>query len=164
MCGSLRRFKKHSLSTSGYISFHHSTTYHTKCFLPYRLNSMTTVIQFTLQYVAQVRECTRNVGPIAFLGLVCTQKRYTRSDTTCSFDVLLTVLHLSTFISVINQMMHKICFTISFISCLYMFRALCAHHQEVKIALHFIISSLYATTCFEHYVLIIRRSKLYYTL
>jgi len=32
--------------------------------------------------------------------------------------------------------MHKICFTISFISCLYMFRALCAHHQEVKIALH----------------------------
>ena len=31
---------------------------------------------------------------------------------------------------------HKICFTISFISCLYMFRAPCAHHQEVKIALH----------------------------
>ena len=27
----------------------------------------------------------------------------------------------------------------------------------------FIISSLYASTCFEHYVLIIRRSKLYYT-
>jgi len=25
------------------------------------------------------------------------------------------------------------------------------------------ISSLYASTCFEHYVLIIRRSKLYYT-
>ena len=28
---------------------------------------------------------------------------------------------------------------------------------------HFIISLLYASTCFEHYVLIIRRSKLYYT-
>jgi len=27
----------------------------------------------------------------------------------------------------------------------------------------FIISLLYAFTCFEHYVLIIRRSKLYYT-
>ena len=27
----------------------------------------------------------------------------------------------------------------------------------------FIISSLYTSTCFEHYVLIIRRSKLYYT-
>ena len=31
--------------------------------------------------------------------------------------------------------MHKICFTISFISCLYMFRAR-AHHQEVNIASH----------------------------
>jgi len=27
----------------------------------------------------------------------------------------------------------------------------------------FYISLLYASTCFEHYVLIIRRSKLYYT-
>ena len=32
--------------------------------------------------------------------------------------------------------MHKICFTISFISCLYTFRAHVLHHQEVKIALH----------------------------
>ena len=52
------------------------------------------------------------------------------------FDVLLTV-HLSIFISVINQLDAKnVCFTISFISCLYMFRA---------------------------HVLIIRRSKLHYT-
>ena len=52
------------------------------------------------------------------------------------FDVLLTV-HLSIFISVINQLDAKnFCFTISFISCLYMFRA---------------------------HVLIIRRSKLHYT-
>ena len=28
---------------------------------------------------------------------------------------------------------------------------------------YFIMSLLYASTCFEHYVLIIRRSKLYYT-
>jgi len=52
------------------------------------------------------------------------------------FDVLLTV-HLSSFISVINQLdAQNFCFTISFVSCLYMFRAPCAHHQEVKIALH----------------------------
>jgi len=52
------------------------------------------------------------------------------------FDVLLTV-HLSIFTSVINQLHGQhFCFTISFISCLYMFRA---------------------------HVLIIRRSKLHYT-
>jgi len=32
--------------------------------------------------------------------------------------------------------MHKIVFYIKFITSLYMFRAPCAHHQEVKIALH----------------------------
>ena len=54
-----------------------------------------------------------------------------------NFDVLLTVLHLSIFIPVINQLdAQNFCFTISFISCLYMFRAPCAHHQEVKIELH----------------------------
>ena len=53
-----------------------------------------------------------------------------------NFDVLLTV-HLSKFISVINQLdAQNFCFTLSFISCLYMFRA---------------------------HVLIIRRSKLHYT-
>jgi len=36
----------------------------------------------------------------------------------------------------LTKLMHKICFTISFITCLYMFRAPCAHHQVVKIALH----------------------------
>jgi len=52
------------------------------------------------------------------------------------FDVLLTV-HLSIFISVINQLdAQNLCFTISFISCLYLFRA---------------------------HVLIIRRPKLHYT-
>ena len=51
------------------------------------------------------------------------------------FDVLLTV-HLSTFISVFNQLDAQNMFTISFVSCLYMFRA---------------------------YVFIIRRSKLHYT-
>jgi len=51
------------------------------------------------------------------------------------FYVLLTV-HLDIFILAINHLMHKILFYNKFISCLYMFRA---------------------------HVLIIRRSKLYYT-
>ena len=52
------------------------------------------------------------------------------------FDVLLTV-HLSIFISVINQLdAQNFCFT---------------------------ISVFHASTCFEHYVLIIRGSKLHYT-
>ena len=60
------------------------------------------------------------------------------------FNVLLTV-HLNIFISVINQLdVQNFCFTISFISCLYMFRALCAHHQEVKIVLY---SIWYHHTC-----------------
>jgi len=32
--------------------------------------------------------------------------------------------------------MHKILFYNNFITCLYMYRALCAHHQEVKIVLY----------------------------
>jgi len=41
------------------------------------------------------------------------------------------------FVSVINQLdAHNFCFTISFILCLYMFRAPCAHHQEVKTVLY----------------------------
>ena len=52
-----------------------------------------------------------------------------------SFDVLLTA-HLSTILA-INQL----------------------NAQNSS----FIISLLYSSTCFEHYVLIIRRSKLYYT-
>jgi len=53
-----------------------------------------------------------------------------------SFDVLLTV-HLSIFISVINQLNEKnVCFKISL---------------------------FHASACFEHYVLIIRKSKLHYT-
>ena len=54
----------------------------------------------------------------------------------CFFYVLLTV-HLSIFISVINQIYaQNFCFTISL---------------------------FHASTCFEHYVLIMRRSKLCYT-
>jgi hypothetical protein len=63
----------------------------------------------------------------------------------------------------LTNLMHKICFTISFISCLYMFRAPCAHHHEVKIALHSLwyhhtyrcgdtrgCVLFHASTCFEH--------------
>ena len=50
------------------------------------------------------------------------------------FNVLLTV-HLS-IILVISQLNAQILFFNKFIICLYMFRALCAHHQEVKIVLY----------------------------
>jgi len=40
--------------------------------------------------------------------------------------------------------MHKILFYYKFIICLYMFRALCAHHQDVKIVLY---SIWYRHTC-----------------
>jgi hypothetical protein len=43
--------------------------------------------------------------------------------------------------------MHKILFYNKFIIRLYMFRALCAHHQEVKIVLH---SVWYHHTCRCH--------------
>jgi len=50
------------------------------------------------------------------------------------FDILLTV-HLCINLAITN-LMHKIFFYNKFIIRLYMFRALCAHHQEVKIVLH----------------------------
>ena len=53
-----------------------------------------------------------------------------------NFDVLLTV-HLSIFISVINQLdAQNFCFTISLFHASTCFEHYCAHHQEVKIALH----------------------------
>ena len=51
------------------------------------------------------------------------------------FDVLLT-MHLSIFILVINQFDAQNLFYNKFISCLYMFRAPCAHCQGVKIVLY----------------------------
>ena len=44
--------------------------------------------------------------------------------------------HKSTFILVINQLDAQNLFFNKFISCLYMFRAPCAHRQEVKIVLY----------------------------
>ena len=54
---------------------------------------------------------------------------------------------------------HKILFYNMFIIFLYMFRQ--KGKKNTKSC--FIISLLYSSTCFEHHVLIIRRSKLYYT-
>ena len=51
------------------------------------------------------------------------------------FYILLTV-HLSVFILVINQFDAQNLFYNKFISCLNMFRAQCAHRQEVKIVLY----------------------------
>jgi len=44
----------------------------------------------------------------------------------------------------LTNLMHKILFLNKFITCLYMFRALCAHHQEVKTVLY---SIWYHQTC-----------------
>jgi len=52
-----------------------------------------------------------------------------------AFYVLLTV-HLSIFILIINQINAQNLFYNTFISCLYMFQAPCAHRQEVKIVLY----------------------------
>ena len=51
------------------------------------------------------------------------------------FYVLLTV-HLGIFILVINQLDAQNLFCNKFISCFYVFRAPCAHRQEVKIVLY----------------------------
>ena len=64
-----------------------------------------------------------------------TSSQYINPNILSSFDVLLTV-HLGIFILVLTNLMHTICFTISLFN---------------------------ASTCFEHHVLIVRRSKLYYT-
>ena len=49
---------------------------------------------------------------------------------------VLPTVHLSIFILVINQLDTHNLFYNKFISCLYMFRAPCAHRQEVKIVLY----------------------------
>ena len=95
------------------------------------------------------------------------------------------------FVLVINQLDAHNLFYNKFISCLYMFRAPCAHRQEVKIVLYSLwyhhimplhvsstmcsssggqnciiqplVSSHHASTDFEHHVVIVRRSKLCYT-
>jgi len=62
-----------------------------------------------------------------------------------NFYVLLTV-HLS-IILVINQFDAQNLFYNEYVKCLYMFQALCAHHQEVKTVLY---SIWYHHTCPVH--------------
>ena len=93
-----------------------------------------------LEVSGAVRLIYRSLGAKGLTTLLHTQWLYTYKNTTTQtpstfFDVLLTV-YLS-IILVINQL----------------------HAQNLV----FVISLLYASTCFEHYVLIIRRSKFYYT-
>ena len=78
---------------------------------------------------------TQNAVPMSH-GLLNDYGTVVTIRSVANFDVLLTV-HLSIFISVIDQLdAQKFCFTISL---------------------------FHDSTCFELYVLIIRRSKLYYT-
>ena len=88
------------------------------------------------------------------------------------FDVLLTV-HLTIFVSVINQLdAQNVCFIISLFHAFTCFEHMCSKLVEawnkliVKqnfCASSWLITETNACTCFVHYVLIIRRSKLYYT-
>ena len=59
------------------------------------------------------------------------------SRSVATIGTLVSMVTMIMFISVINQLdaQHFLFYSKS-ISCLYMFRALCAHHQEVKIVLH----------------------------
>jgi len=59
-----------------------------------------------------------------------------------NFDVLLAV-HLSIILEINHLNAQNLVYN-NFIMCLYMFRALCAHHQEVKIVLY---SIWYRHTC-----------------
>ena len=77
------------------------------------------------------------IGALPFIEIRVTEVRrklYNEAHP-LNCDVLLTV-HLSTFILVINQLDAQNLFYNKFISCLYMFRAPCAHRQEVKIVLY----------------------------
>ena len=61
----------------------------------------------------------------------------TNSEQACSFfDALLTVLYLSIFISVFNQLDAQSLFQNKFYFMPLHVSSTCAHHQEVKIALH----------------------------
>jgi len=70
-----------------------------------------------------------------FRSFLLQEVTWTRLGTSYTYsDVLLTV-HLSIFNLVINQLDAQNLFNNKFISCFYMFRAPCAHRQEVKIVL-----------------------------
>ena len=80
----------------------------------------------------------------------------------CSLHIFLcNVMHRVYLSQYLTNLMHEICFTISFISWLYMFRA----HVEVRISLHSTSGGQNCITqyLFRAHVLIISRSKLHYT-
>ena len=69
-------------------------------------------------------------------GFTVEEVKFKTKKTSYQFlDVLLTV-HLNIFILVINQLDVQNLFYNKFTSCLYKFRAPCAHRQEVKIVLY----------------------------
>jgi hypothetical protein len=70
-------------------------------------------------------------------------------------------VHLSIFILVINQLDAQNSFYNKFISCLYMFRALCAHRQEVKIVLYSLWYHHTETSEWSKITKIIKITKIY---
>jgi hypothetical protein len=70
-------------------------------------------------------------------GRVHTIKKYAKAFVVASKGIGLEVNDgKSKYVLVITNLMYKILFCNKFITCLYMFRALCAHHQEVKTVLY----------------------------
>jgi hypothetical protein len=92
------------------------------------LLSVLCVVSTTESYLAYFARCKSSSGVYESLFITDTEL--------CTFFYVLLTVHLSLFISVINQLdAQNFCFTISL---------------------------FYASTCSDHHVLIVRRSKLYY--
>ena len=118
--------------------------------------------------------------PNSFSTIVCASKfalacTRTRENVACKINVLsddgtfvgsfgvLLIVHLSIFISVFNQLDAQNLFHNNFYFMPLHVLSTCAHHQEVKIALHSLWYHHTYRWPSRSPVLIIRRSKLHYT-
>ena len=110
-------------------------------FFPSGMTSHSKIAQFHWECIGRLREATRSYRGrngrrlLRSASLRWIRSGYLQIPPGYCFDVLLTV-HLSIFILVINQLDAQNVFYSKFISRLYMFRAPCAHRQEVKIVLY----------------------------
>ena len=137
-------YKKHNKVISGIYLVSYSSLI-TKMHGPANVRTMTCSFYFlqvvhlsypwALQFYCLYSMCLPE-HPVksVVLGVTIKGTRHVRICDTF-FYVLLTVL-LSIFILVINQLDAQNLFYSKFISCLYMFRAPCAHRREIKIVLY----------------------------
>ena len=93
------------------------------------------------EYVS-VHTCRMSMLTFYCVKIVCSARRpCNNARTVCTTTVLWSII---SFTLVIKQLNAKNLVLYKFIICLYMFRALCAHHEEVKIVLY---SIWYHHTC-----------------